>query len=407
MKSHLRGNLWLLGLTLLFCSVLYPAALWVIAQIPGFKDKAEGSLITDSKGHVIGSRLIAQPFTSDAPEYFQPRPSAVSYAANASGGTNWGASNYALRERVARALGPIVRYGKKAETPGAPVQPAIEEWFQKDRYQKQPGIVAQWADMHAGSAEARVKSTGDTLKRQWKEGDKEKEPNEAFVLSWQADLPELYKEWIAGAAYREWKAKNNDVAAPSNADIAKEFFPAWSKKFPGQWPVLDDYETPAREKRKRIIGAKEGSDVQSVFFEMWRQENPDVSLEDVPADMVMASGSGLDPHITLANAEYQLKYRVAAARADKITAAFAKAKLEASKDLTEKERKLILDGARKALDAKAGGDLEALIKKKIEELFEKHREAPLGGLVGVGLVNVLELNLAVDAAMDALVEKWG
>src|SRR5262245_34836021 len=107
MSSHVRANLWLLVLSVVICSILYPAALLGIGQTM-FREKANGSLVLDKDGKAVGSKLIAQPFTAD--EYFQPRPSAASYNGAASGASNWGASNYQLRERVARALGPIVKY---------------------------------------------------------------------------------------------------------------------------------------------------------------------------------------------------------------------------------------------------------------------------------------------------------
>ncbi len=38
---------------------------------------------------------------------------------------------------------------------------------------------------------------------------------------------------------------------------------------------------------------------------------------------------------------------------------------------------------------------EAQVRREIEELLRQKTEAPLGGLVGVELVNVLEINLAL------------
>ena len=107
MFAHLRANLWLLVLSLLICSVLYPLVLLGIGQSI-FHNQAQGSLIIGPDGKPVGSRLIAQPFSKD--EYFQPRPSAASYKAEASAGSNWAGSNYLLRDRVARQLGTFIRY---------------------------------------------------------------------------------------------------------------------------------------------------------------------------------------------------------------------------------------------------------------------------------------------------------
>src|SRR5690349_8999896 len=142
MSGHIRANVLLILSTLLICCVAYPLVLLGVGKTV-LSHKADGSLITDAKGDVIGSRLIAQPFTGD--EYFQPRPSAASYNGAASGASNWGANNPALRDRVARQLGPIVKY-QGGPKKGQPVGPDVEAWFQKDQSGGNPGIVAQWAD---------------------------------------------------------------------------------------------------------------------------------------------------------------------------------------------------------------------------------------------------------------------
>src|SRR6185436_3218464 len=98
MNSHLRGNLLLLVFTVVICCVLYPLVMYVTGQSL-FPSAASGNLVNekgeDAKDGARGSRLIAQPFTND--EYFWPRPSAASYNATASSGSNYGANNPKLR----------------------------------------------------------------------------------------------------------------------------------------------------------------------------------------------------------------------------------------------------------------------------------------------------------------------
>lgn len=101
MTKHLRANLLLLGLTFVISSVLYPLSVLAVGQglLPS---KASGDIVVGPDGKAVGARLVAQEFKGD--EWFQPRPSAVGYTANASGGSNYGANNPKLRQRVEELL---------------------------------------------------------------------------------------------------------------------------------------------------------------------------------------------------------------------------------------------------------------------------------------------------------------
>ena len=86
----------------LLLGVAYPLAVTGIAQA-AFPKQADGSLIRDAKGQVIGSALIAQNFTK--PQYLHPRPSAAGtdgYDASNSSGSNLGPLNPDLAKRIAK-----------------------------------------------------------------------------------------------------------------------------------------------------------------------------------------------------------------------------------------------------------------------------------------------------------------
>lgn len=86
------------AVTFVVCAVVYPAFVWGIAQLV-FPSSAAGSLVHHRDRTVIGSELIAQPFASE--RYFYPRPSAVDYKADATGGSNLATSNPDLAAKVA------------------------------------------------------------------------------------------------------------------------------------------------------------------------------------------------------------------------------------------------------------------------------------------------------------------
>lgn len=113
MLSHLRPALASMGLFTVLLGLAYPLAVTGVAQA-AFPHQANGSLVRDAKGTVVGSALIGQPFA--APRYLHPRPSAAGagYDASASSGSNMGPMNEALAERVKADADAL-----RAESPGA------------------------------------------------------------------------------------------------------------------------------------------------------------------------------------------------------------------------------------------------------------------------------------------------
>ncbi|HTW95294.1 MAG TPA: K(+)-transporting ATPase subunit C [Tepidisphaeraceae bacterium] len=85
----------------LVCGV-YPLIVWGIAQL-AFPFQANGSMVADASGTVVGSRLIGQSFA--APKYFHPRPSDAGngYDPTQTGGSNLGPTSAKLMSNVAAA----------------------------------------------------------------------------------------------------------------------------------------------------------------------------------------------------------------------------------------------------------------------------------------------------------------
>ncbi len=113
--SSLRPAIVMTILFAILLGILYPLAMTGIGQVI-FPGQANGSLVRDQKGTVIGSTIIGQAFVSD--RYFQTRPSAAGkgYDGIASSGSNLGPTAQALvdrvkpdveRRRVEGATGPL------------------------------------------------------------------------------------------------------------------------------------------------------------------------------------------------------------------------------------------------------------------------------------------------------------
>ena len=111
MLKQIRPALVILVFLTVVTGLVYPLAMTGLAGMI-MPHQAEGSLVVDDSGKVLGSDLIGQVFTKDV--YFHGRPSATTapdpkdasktvpapYNAANSGGSNYGPTNKALIDRV-------------------------------------------------------------------------------------------------------------------------------------------------------------------------------------------------------------------------------------------------------------------------------------------------------------------
>ena len=293
-RMHWAAFRALLVLTVI-TGLAYPLLIWLVAQIPGLHDKAEGSILT-ANGKPVGSRLIGQLFTdkdgNPLPQYFQSRPSA---AGNGYDPLSTSASN----------LGPE----SIIDTPADPSQLAAGKSASDAGFK--PSLLTQVCTRSAAVGQlegvdgSRPFCTGGGV---------------GAVLS------------VIGP-----RDARGNVVHPTRVVSVNEPCPTT------QTPFLTIYEGV------RVECAKYGEDYsigQIVPIRGAAPANP-----AVPADAVTASGSGLDPHISVAYAELQIT-RVAKARG--VSADQVRALVRANQD---------------------GRDL---------------------GFMGEARVNVLQLNLALD-----------
>jgi len=116
--QHTRTAVLMVIVLTVLLGIVYPLAMTGLSQLI-FPGQANGSLVRDSAGNVVGSALLGQNFSN--PEYFHPRPSAAGtdgYDATSSGGSNLGPTNQKLIDTARdRAAAYREENGLAAEAP--------------------------------------------------------------------------------------------------------------------------------------------------------------------------------------------------------------------------------------------------------------------------------------------------
>lgn len=252
-SQHLAALRAVLVFTVL-TGIIYPLAVLAVAQIPGLNDRAEGSLIYDAEGNVVGSSLIGQSFTDDDGEallpYFQSRPSAAAgeegdYDPLVSGASNLGPEN------VVDALpDPALGWDGDVNAAKSLLTQVCERSFAIGEREGVDGSRPYCTDTGVGAV-----------------------------------LGVFYSEGTSGEVTRA--VSLNEECGTTEA------------------PFLAEYEGV------QVECAEYGEDYAAAIITPIEGDAPEEPA--VPADAVTASGSGLDPHISPEYADLQVE-RIAAER---------------------------------------------------------------------------------------------
>ncbi|AWL28855.1 potassium-transporting ATPase subunit KdpC [Acinetobacter defluvii] len=103
MAELVRGSLGLTVIALGLCGFIYSSVATGLGQTI-FPDQANGSMMIENN-QIVGSRLVAQPFTQV--QYFHPRPSAANYDPMAMAGSNMARTNPELNKTINERLNKI------------------------------------------------------------------------------------------------------------------------------------------------------------------------------------------------------------------------------------------------------------------------------------------------------------
>lgn len=263
LSTHLAALRTLLVLTVLL-GLVYPVAVLAVAQLPGLQSRAEGSLLTNDAGAVVGSRLVGQSFAdadgNPLAPYFQTRPSA---AGDGYDPTATSASNLGPEDVVDTLPDPAAPAGSD-EAEGS--QSLLTQVCARSAaVGRSDGVDGRRPFCTTDASGAAGSAGGD----------------ESGSVG--AVLAVFYADGFAGPVTR---VVSVNQACPT-------------RPFVGSWEGVD------------VECAQPGEDYAGGVVTPVRGGAP--TPPAVPADAVTASGSGLDPDISPAYASIQLA-RVAAAR---------------------------------------------------------------------------------------------